>query len=406
LINTRLIPDLTTKAFEVLPVGRVGGDLPPGIDPDNVFSYNLMLSLDRSEKNIERFAQLILTDFLANLVVTNGKCYYDDGETLEATDDDSNDEGYEIWPRALIIDQFEEILTTNLQAWKEREGFFRQLCQGMEDDPYLWIILVIREDFVAGLDPYAYLLPNKLRARFHMQRMSYEAALEAVKKPAKKYGCPFAPGVAEILVDNLRQIRVLGTTTTSTGQFVEPVQLQVVCHQLWENLKERLADQITEQDLEDAGDVDTALATFYEQAIRKTLPQTDILEAELRNWFDQKLITEAGTRGTVYQGATDTAGLPNLVVRLLANQFLLRADIRAGSTWYELVHDRFIEPILQANRAWWQKQDPVIRAVHAGKESSKEEYSAPCGLQKDHFSAKKLSRSRKANVLCRNIPCF
>jgi hypothetical protein len=48
---------------------------------------------------------------------------------------------------------------------------------------------------------------DKMRARFYMQRMGYEAALEAVKRPAELAGRPFVPGVAESLVDNLRQIR-------------------------------------------------------------------------------------------------------------------------------------------------------------------------------------------------------
>jgi hypothetical protein len=38
-------------------------------------------------------------------------------------------------------------------------------------------------------------------------------------------------------------------------------------------------------------------------------------------------------------------------VDLLARQFLLRTELRGGETWVELVHDRFLEPILRANRA-------------------------------------------------------
>ncbi len=49
LINAGLIPDLQREGFEVLPVGRVGGDLPPGIEVSNVYVYNLLLSLDNSE---------------------------------------------------------------------------------------------------------------------------------------------------------------------------------------------------------------------------------------------------------------------------------------------------------------------------------------------------------------------
>jgi hypothetical protein len=74
-----------------------------------------------------------------------------------------------------------------------------------------------------------------------------------------------------------------------------------------------------------------------------------VAEAELREWFSQQLITEARTRGTVYVGTTQTAGLPNEAVKSLTEQYLLRGEMRAGGVWVELVHDRFVEPILRAN---------------------------------------------------------
>ncbi len=50
LLNARLIPDLRSQGFEVLPVGRVSGVLPTTVDPNaiaNIFVYNLILSLNQ-----------------------------------------------------------------------------------------------------------------------------------------------------------------------------------------------------------------------------------------------------------------------------------------------------------------------------------------------------------------------
>ncbi len=371
LINTRLIPQLQEAGFAVLPVGRVSGELPEGMSQvSNIFVFNLMLSLDQGDHDPHRFTPLPLTDFLARLTSDDGEHYYY-YEAEAKVEAEAEAEVYVEVPSVLIIDQFEEIITSHSARWPEREGFFRQLDEAMAANPLLWVVLTLREDFVAALDPYAPLLTSKLRARFYMQRMGYEAALEAVKKPAEHGGGPFAPGVAESLVDNLRQVRVEGQAETQLGQFVEPVQLQVVCYQLWENLKDRPSGEITQQDLQELGNVDMALAEFYEQALQKTLQQTSLSEIDLRNWFDQKLITEAGTRGTVYQGPQDTAGLPNPAVKLLADQFLLRAEIRGGGVWYELVHDRFVEPILQANRAWQLRQSPLVQAAQAWERSGR-----------------------------------
>ena len=354
LINTQLIPELKEEAgYAVLPVTHVGGELPDGVSAvDNIFVFNLLLLLDQRRGDPHRFAHMTLKDFLARLTSPDGELYYYDDGAMPAEDTNT----YEESPYVLIIDQFEEIITTHLERWQERTTFFRQLDAAMTADPLLRVVLTLREDYVAALDPYTRLLSDRLRARFYMQRMGYEAALEAVCQPAKKYGRPFAPDVAETLVDNLRQIRVGEPTITSPGQFVEPVQLQVVCYQLWENLKDQDTAEITAQDLQQLGDVDRALASFYQEAITNALRDervSGLSEMAVRKWFDQRLITEAGTRGMVYQGETHTAELPNLVVQLLEDRHILKSEIRSGRIWYELVHDRLVEPVQNNNIAWF-----------------------------------------------------
>ncbi|NJN97604.1 MAG: hypothetical protein HC875_27760 [Anaerolineales bacterium] len=365
LINARLIPQLRQNGYAVLPTGRVSGELPQGTrEVGNIFAFNLMLSLDQSGSDPQRFLRLPLTDFLAGLVSDNGQHYRYESEAQAQA------EGYVEAPHVLIIDQFEELITSHPARWAEREDFFRQLDRAMADDPLLWVVLTFREDYLAAIEPYAPLLTGKMRARFYMQRMDHVAALEAVQKPAAQAGRPFASGVAESLVDNLRQVRVEGQTQTQAGQFVEPVQLQVVCYQLWENLKHRPAAEITPADVRQLGNVDMALAAFYEQALTRVLTETGGSEIDLRDWFEHKLITEAGTRGSVYRGTDKTEGLSIHAADLLVNQFLLRTESRAGGIWYELVHDRFIEPILQSNQRW-REQQPLLQVARSWEKSGK-----------------------------------
>lgn len=376
LVNARLIPRLVEEEnFVALPVGRVYGELPPGIAAvDNIFVFNLILSLEQSGQDVEQFAHMKLTEFLSHLATHDGEHYFYQANLVEAeptAEGQENEENakaadvaYEEPPHVLIIDQFEEIVNTHLDRWMDRNDFFEQLNQALLDDPLLWVVLTLREDYVAALRPYQRLIFNNMRARFYMQRMDAITAQLAIEQPAALAGRPFAPGVAAILVNNLRQIRVQHGGTQA-GQFVEPVQLQVVCYQLWENLRDSHNREITKQDLEELGDVDTALSQYYEETIANAIETTGVSEVELRAWFDQELITEAETRGIVYQGESETAGMGNAVVQVLANKFLLRADIRAGGTWYELVHDRFVNPILQSNQAWRQRQSPLLRAAEA-----------------------------------------
>ena len=365
LLNARLSPGLQKRGFVTLPVGRVSGRATAVDEPENIFVFNLLASLDEGKTDPQHLAHLSLGDYLAELAFDEGSGADGGSEPSQAA----------FQPLALIIDQFEELFTNHLDSWNYRENFFQQLAQALEADPYLWIILVMREDYVAEMDPYAYLLPGRLRARYYMQRMEYRAALEAVKSPVKALR-PFDDGVAEELVNNLRLVAAGegpdGSPRYLEGQFIEPVQLQVVCYQLWEQLK---ADQnhprITHEDLERlsrgkdlAQFISRALADFYEQSIAgvlqalqdTTLSRTgQVSERNLREWFSTQLVTEAGTRGFVFQGDEKTGGLPNAAVRLLEQQFIIRSETRAAGKWYELVHDRFVAPILQANQEWRER---------------------------------------------------
>ena len=153
-----------------------------------------------------------------------------------------------------------------------------------------------------------------------MERMGKDAALDAIREPAELGGRPFAPGVAEKLVDDLRQVRVPGQEATVAGPDVEPVQLQVVCFQLWERLRgaedggRQTADGgqsaegrfITEADLAEAGNVNQALEQFYTDTLAAVLADERVVaagvsERALRTWFDKELLTETGIRNTVFR---------------------------------------------------------------------------------------------------------
>ncbi len=69
LLHARLIPYLRDEdGFQVLPVGRVSGDLTAGAgNVASIYVFNLMASLDQSGEPAARLAPLTLSDFLAHL---------------------------------------------------------------------------------------------------------------------------------------------------------------------------------------------------------------------------------------------------------------------------------------------------------------------------------------------------
>ena len=148
LINTRLRPGLEAEGFVLYPTGRVSNVLPKQLEGiENIYVFNLLLHLDHEKHKPQDLLTTSFADYLALW----------QGETQENSDGKA---------RVLIIDQFEEILTTNQEHWEKRTDFFRQLGESIRNDDLLWVILVMREDFVAGLNPYIHLLPDELRARF------------------------------------------------------------------------------------------------------------------------------------------------------------------------------------------------------------------------------------------------
>ncbi len=390
LLNARVIPALEDKGMCVLPVARVGSALPEGIAPeqvDNIFTFSALLALTAN------------TDLAPETLLPHTLLSYLQQQTSEVCE--TSDVLAASHPTLLILDQFEEIATTHREHWAEAEGFFQQVREALDALPGLGVLFVLREDYVAELDPYTPLLPSHLQARFRMTLPTRQQAMQIVQGPAAQAGVPFTEEAAHNLVTNLSRIKTAtrppsippaggeaqtspplgGTEGGSIGQYVEPVQLQVVCQQLWESLPDSAAAEgVITWDAIKHYNVDDALTSFYEHtliAVRKRVfDKNPLSERQLRRWFGEALITPEGRRGLALQGATETAGLPNAVVQELQNHHLLRSEMRGGSRWYELAHDRLVAPVQHANAAWFAEHLSLLQRQAA----LWDEQNRPAGL--------------------------
>ena len=59
------------------------------------------------------------------------------------------------------------------------------------------VVFVMREEYIAQLEPFADLLPEKLRPRMHLERLRGNAARSAVVKPFQNRSLSFDPNAAE-----------------------------------------------------------------------------------------------------------------------------------------------------------------------------------------------------------------
>jgi hypothetical protein len=349
LINTQVIPSLEEKRFEVLPVGRVSGELPSGLAVNNIYVFNLIRSLVHGA-DLKILAHLSLAEFFKNLTETEAGYVFEPDSSLRAVEETPRRR------RALIIDQFEELFTTHPQAWQQREGFFDQLGQALDANRSTSVMLVMREDFIASLEPFAYLVPGRLRGRYYMQRLERTGALAAIRKPVEPLR-PYEPGVAEKLVEDLSSIKVQnpdGSLALQPGQYVEPVQLQVICYSLWDNLPLE-GTSITENDLMNVGDTNEALGRYYAGRVAAVSQAKGVKERLLREWIERNLISPGGVRNMVLQEpGRRKDGIGDDVIQALQSD-LVRAERRGGAIFYELTHDRLIQPILENNNRWFDE---------------------------------------------------
>jgi hypothetical protein len=352
LLNAKLIPKLEGAGFDVLPRARVtGAAVPaPGRDPTNAYAFNCICYWQPEPPP----PGLTLADALRARPVRR-------------------DDAGEPRPRVIIVDQFEELFTSYPERWPERRVFFAQLAEAMQAERTLRVLFAMREDFLAHVDAYEDLVEEELRTRFRLTKLNRECGLLAIRRPLEGTGIhfqPAAPGVrdaAEVLIDNLLRAPAGGAphppaAHDALAEHVEAVQLQVVCFKLFQALPAGTGE-ITAADVASLADVDRALGAFYNGALREAAKEAKVDEDRLRGWFDTQAITSSGTRGLILRGPEETGGLPNAAIDHLDALHIIRPEIRGADRWYELSHDRFIQPIRRANDAWRERAQQAEQAA-------------------------------------------
>ncbi len=347
LLNASLLPELEKQGFVVLPPMRVNQEPPPAAVLDDTFNryvFSAMASLEDAVDSKERFSdnELATLRFAAYI-----EKYRQRAQRLNPDLDDRA-------PFVLLFDQMEEILTLNPTDRDAKQEFFSQIGECLRDRG-IYALFALREDYVAGLDPYLRPVPTRLSSRYRLDLLSAEAAIQAIREPAAALGVEFELDAARKLTGELRLVRIQqadGATVEQPGLYVEPVQLQVVCRRLWTQIPAG-NQQITSTDVANSGDIDTALSAYYATQVAIAASETDTSERAIREWVNNRLITVQGLRGQVQMAPEASEGLKNDTIWFLERLRIIRAEKRGGITWFELAHDRLIEPVRNDNEHWF-----------------------------------------------------
>lgn len=255
----------------------------------------------------------------------------------------------------ILVDQLEEALTLDPTDRDGQKEFFRQLGETL-DDERRWGLLSMREDYMGGLDRFMRYIPGRLRATYRLDFLDEDAALSAIIDPAEERGVTVEKATARKLVDDLRTVMIESPEhdpTPRAGPYVEPVLLQVVCHRLWRATCKAHGMQfhhVGPADIQRVDRVDGALRRYYAEVVREASGEDPATERELRRWFGEELITEAGFRSQKREGPR--VADRETVLGTLQDRYLVRPYHRPGGLWWELSHDRLITPVLHDNAEW------------------------------------------------------
>jgi WD40 repeat protein len=278
-------------------------------------------------------------------------------------------------PLVLVFDQFEELLTTTVGddlavVDRIRAEFLQEIGDALRDKSR-WAVFAMREDYIAALDPFLHLMPTQLSTRFRIDLLRHDQALEAVKGPVSDLR-PFQDDAAEALVTDLRMVRMPqrgGGFAIAPGRFVEPLHLQLVCRRLWVDTSgqtEIRVEDVRRGGAEPSGggggkdgrpdlsSVERALSDYYAEQVRAIGKEHRVDEGRLRGWFDRQLIV-GDHRGRTLEGPLGATPPDDPLLEGIVDSHLVRTSKSADAVWYELAHDRLIEPVTRSNRDWrWQ----------------------------------------------------
>jgi hypothetical protein len=265
----------------------------------------------------------------------------------------------------LILDQFEEIFTryvdlslegttanTFLPDWRLRPELFNELRRLYERDDLkvhdqsgeslatsvaqlpLRIMISMRDEFIAQLDPIRLFVWKLDEASFHLDFIARKEAPTVIQEPARSYGYSYSPECSSRIIDDL----------TREGRVVEPAHIQIICTKLWK-VKEQV---ITLPLYEKLGGARGILDSYFDEFLERFNPGEVLTIVELL----EPLITSSGTRNIVeeitlvHQQLRPPAERRRLLSEIV-NRSIVRVEPRLGGRFVEITHEFLIRPIQQ-----------------------------------------------------------
>lgn len=224
----------------------------------------------------------------------------------------------------------------NAEARKEFNGKIKFLEQPLD----VRILFVVREDKLGTMSLLSDYFPDILKNDFLLLALNEDNARNAISEPSEKEGnfisAPFkiTKSAEDSLINNLED--------ADTGLF-DPIQLQIVCS----NIERKIAakkNSITADDIPPVGNI---IRDFYDDTwadIQNKFQLADDVFMHFRKEMISVLVINS-KRNLAHGDLLAKTPLHAEIASALVEVGLLRRIPSGKETFFQLCHDRFIEPM-------------------------------------------------------------
>ena len=260
---------------------------------------------------------------------------------------------YDPRPLVIVLDQFEELL---LRQSNSIETVRRELAALVRDrDIDLKILISLREEFLAALEPFRRDIPGLFDSTYRLERLPAESLADAIVKPASKLGVTVDSALVETLIRDLERRSVAAvptpgdapgnasTYTATTEVAIELPMLQLVMAALWKEAVATNRQDITLDLYRTLGGWRHVLATYVQQVTPVSYRDRLLLARLL-----QHLAPSSGYKSSY--SAEDLRAITGLhgeriqrELHRLSRAGIVRVREFRGKNLYELQHDSLID---------------------------------------------------------------
>jgi hypothetical protein len=334
-VHPRLRSELTEGAH-VLPLGRVSpGSVPASADPDGNPYVAALLSSWFPAVAVEELAGRSIADVLT--------------EYVNRLDEDRPERR----PLLCAIDQFEDLFGRSGSFRGHREELIDLLAGAVAGVPGIHLLLCLGKEHIGDLLAIESALDALPRSLFRLPPLEPGDALEAIRGPLRDSGVAYATGAAETLLDRLRAASssMLDSEVGNViDEPIDPFLLQVSCVETWRRRATR--GRVERTDVPADIDGSRVLGEYCTRIVLEVCELTGTRPDRLWDWLAGTFITEIGARRAVLEDEIVAGAIGVEVAARLAAHGVLQVAGPSGRRWYELSHDRLVEPIRLAGRPW------------------------------------------------------